>query len=98
MIHVVATLAANPGKRDFILEEFKKMRPATLREDGCIQYEPVVDADGGDKIGPDRFLVIEKWEAPEKLDAHMKSAHLNAFLATVKPALARITVNVLTAA
>jgi quinol monooxygenase YgiN len=88
MIHVVAILTAKPGKRDAVLAEFKKNMPAVLQEDGCIQYTPVIDlagtADSLDRIGPDAFMVLEKWASHEALQAHAASAHMAAYGARVK--------------
>jgi quinol monooxygenase YgiN len=95
VIHVVAIIAANPGRRTFVLDEFEKMRLLTLKEAGCVQYDPVVDTGNGDLIGPDTFMVIEKWETLASLDAHNTSAHLAAFVNTVKPQLASLKVHVL---
>lgn len=98
MIHVVAMLTASPGQRGFVLAAFNKMRPLVLEEEGCIEYQPLVDADGGDRIGADSFMVVEKWTSSEALDAHNKGANLGLFLQTVKPHLAHLTVHILKAA
>ena len=65
MIHVVAIITAKPGLRANILKEFRANMPAVHAEKGCIEYQPVIDADGigpiQTKCGPDTFIVIEKW-------------------------------------
>ena len=51
MIRVIAILTAKPGRRDDILALFKANVPAVLQEKGCLEYGPVIDAEGG---GPTR--------------------------------------------
>ena len=47
MIHVIAVITTHPGQRDTVLAAFRKNRPAVLGESGCLEYLPVVDAEGG---------------------------------------------------
>ena len=85
MIRVVAILTAKPGRRDDILALFKANVPAVLQEKGCLEYGPVIDAEGGGpnqtKFGPDTFVVIETWESLEALDAHRVAPHMVSFRA-----------------
>ena len=46
MIHVIAIITANPGKRDEVLKNFKANVPAVHAEKGCIEYGATVDTDG----------------------------------------------------
>ncbi len=88
MIHVIAFIKAKPGKREAILEAFRANMPAVHAEQGCIEYAPAVDADGFGgfqaKIGPDGFVVIEKWESADALKAHSRAPHMTAYGAKVK--------------
>ncbi len=99
MIHVIAIITTKPGKRDAVLAEFRANMPAVHAEDGCIEYAPVVDLQGSPdslaKIGPDAFMVIEKWESPEALKAHAASPHMAAYAARVKDFLAARAIHVL---
>lgn len=79
MIHVVAIITAVPGKRDELLEAFTAILPQVHAETGCIEYQPVVDCDepgSQSKLGPDTYMVIEKWERMEDLRAHAASGHM----------------------
>jgi len=100
MIHVVAIITAKPGQRDSILKAFKENMPAVHAEQGCVEYQPVIDAsDAGPmqtEISADAFMVIEKWETMDDLTAHAKSAHMAAYAATVKEMIADRTIHVLT--
>ncbi len=97
MIHVVAIITAKPGQRAAVLEAFHANMPAVHAEAGCIEYGPAIDADGlGDaRFGPDTFVVIEKWESPEALAAHAKSAHMAAYAAKTREMVAGRAVHVL---
>ena len=99
MIHVVAVLTAKPGKREEILRHFRANVPAVKAEKGCIEYGPAVDAENAlgfqTKVGPDTFLVIEKWESMEALKAHAAAPHMAAYAAKVKELIASRTIHIL---
>ena len=83
MIHVLALITARPGKREEVLAHMRANIPAVLAEDGCIEYGPAIDADGACAIqaplGPDTFVVIEKWESLAHLKAHGVAPHMKAY-------------------
>ena len=97
MIHVLAIITAKPGKRASVLDAFHANMPAVHAEAGCIEYGPAVDADslGDASFGPDTFVVIEKWENPEALAAHARSAHMAAYATQTKELIASRAVHVL---
>ena len=102
MIHVIAILTAKPGLRAQVLEAFNANVPNVLAEDGCIEYGPAVDADGvgpfQTKFGGDTFLVIEKWESLDHLNAHAASPHMKAYGAKTKDLIASRVIHVLSPA
>ncbi len=102
MIHVVAIITAKPGHRDAILEAFRANMPAVHAEAGCIEYGPAVDAEGigafQTKFGADTFLVIEKWESLDHLNAHAASPHMRAYGAKTKDLIASRVIHVLSPA
>lgn len=83
MLHVLAYITAKPGMRDAVLREFRVNIPAVRAEEGCIEYVPVVDLpDFGPsqvELGPDTFVVVEKWASPEALRAHAVAPHMQAY-------------------
>jgi quinol monooxygenase YgiN len=99
MIHVVAIITAKPGQREALLGLFRANMPAVLAEDGCIEYGPVVDVpDFGPvqtPVGPDTFLVIEKWETAEALKAHGAAPHMVAYGKASRELIASRTIHVL---
>ncbi len=102
MIHVVAMLTTQPGKRGEVLKAFRANMPAVHAEEGCIEYIPVIDAvDGGPmqtQLGEDTFMVIEKWESLEALKAHAGSPHMAAYGDKTRAMLTSRVVHVLTEA
>jgi quinol monooxygenase YgiN len=60
-------------------------------KNGCVQYTPVIDIDGGPetltRIGPDAFMVIEQWESTEAVEAHAASGHMAAYAERAKELL-----------
>jgi quinol monooxygenase YgiN len=91
VIHVIAIITTKPGQRETVLAAFRDNLAAVRAESGCVEYVPVVDVEGGPahlaKIGPDSFMVIEKWASQEALGAHAASAHMAAYAARVKDLL-----------
>lgn len=102
MIHVIALITAKPGKREEILTAFRANIPAVKAEDGCIEYGPVIDAEGVGKfqtpLGEDTFMVVEKWESLDALKAHAAAPHMAAYAAKVKDLIADRVIHVLTPA
>jgi len=99
MIHVLAIITAKPGMRGRILELFHANVPAVHAEDGCVEYVPVVDAEGVGpfqaKLGEDTFVVIEKWESLDHLNAHIAAPHMKEYGARTKDLIANRVVHVL---
>ena len=102
MIHVLAIITAKPGKRDEILTHFRANMPAVHAEDGCIEYQPVVDADGfgafQTKLGPDTFVVVEKWASADALKAHGAAPHMAAYGAKTREMVANRAIHILAGA
>lgn len=99
MIHVVAVVTAKPGKREEVLKHFRANVPAVKAEKGCIEYGAVVDAENAlgfqTKIGPDTFMVVEKWESMEALKAHAAAPHMAAYAGKVKEMIASRMIHIL---
>ena len=102
LIHVLAIITAKPGERETVLAVFRANMPAVHAEEGCILYEPTIDApDAGavqTPLGPDSFCVVEQWASMAALQAHGRSEHMKAYAAKVKDHLAARVVHVLTGA
>lgn len=92
MIHVVATVQVQPGKRVDFLDEFQQVVPFVLKEHGCVQYGPTVDADTGINaqqcLGDDFVVIIERWESVDALKAHLGADHMASYRERVKDLVA----------
>ena len=99
MIHVLAIVTTKPGQRDAVLEAFRANVPAVHAEEGCIEYGAAIDAEGlgsiQTKVGPDTFVVVEKWASVDALKAHAAASHMAAYGAKVKDMLANRVIHVL---
>ena len=99
MIHVLAFITTHPGRRDEVLAAFRDNVPAVRAEDGCIEYGAAIDAPGigpiQAQLGPDTFVVVEKWRDAAALAAHAAAPHMAAYAQRTKPLVARRAIHVL---
>ena len=101
MIHVIAVITAKPGMRDTVLGHSRANVPTVRAEKGCIEYTPVIDTEGfaaGKPLGPDTFIVVEKWESLDALKAHAAAPHMKAYAEKTRELIANRAVHVLTSA
>lgn len=88
MIHVVATISLEPGTRSAFLEVFRRLTPLVRDEEGCIEYQAVIDIPTKLAIQegprPDVVTVVEKWETLEALYAHTSDPHMADYRTQVK--------------
>lgn len=100
-VNVLAFITAKPGMREAVLKAFNANVPAVHAEDGCIEYFAATDTENAGPIqtpvGPDSFVVIEKWESMDHLKAHGASDHMKAYAQSVKDMLADRVIRVLSA-
>jgi quinol monooxygenase YgiN len=96
MIHVVAFLTAQPGKRSELLAAVRGNLEAVLAEHGCIEYGPAIDSHGSPaQFGEDVIVVLEKWRDMDALMAHAKAPHMAAFGAATKALVAGRKIHIL---
>jgi quinol monooxygenase YgiN len=102
MIHVLAIVTTQPGTRPRFLEAYRANLPAVLAEQGCLAYEAVIDvaptSPGFAQFGPDVFVVVERWDSLEALQAHAVAPHMEAYRAKVQAWSVSTAVHVLEAA
>lgn len=76
--------------------------PAVHSEKGCIEYQPAVDAEGAGPmqtaLGPDTFVVVEKWESLDALRAHAASPHMATYAVKTRDMIASRVIHVLSPA
>jgi quinol monooxygenase YgiN len=99
MIHVLATIQLQPGKREAFLAEFHRLMPQVRAEQGCIEYGPAVDLETDipvqQELGKDAAMIVEKWESLEALKAHLAAPHMAAYRERVKPLVASVRLLIL---
>ena len=71
MIYVVATSQVKPELRDAFIKGAKECIAATRNEKGCISYDSHTSIND-----PNLFVVVERWETREDLNAHGRAPHM----------------------
>ena len=99
MIHVIAEIEINEGRRDAFLKEFNTVAPVVLNEDGCIEYGATIDTQTEiDRQAPLRnetITIIEKWTGIDALQAHLDSEHMATYREQVTNLVAGATLRIL---
>ena len=99
MIHVIATITANPGARKELLRHMLATVPRVLAEEGCHGYLPTVDLPSGlPAQAPrreDTIVLIESWRSLAHLRAHLEAPHMVEYRAKAKPLVAQSSLQVL---
>ena len=71
MIYVVATSQVKPESRDAFIKGAKECIATTRKEKGCVSYESHASIND-----PNLFVVVERWETREDLNAHGRAPHM----------------------
>lgn len=99
MIHVIALVTAKPGLRSRLLDLFRANIPNVHAEEGCIEYGAATDlADAGNiqtPVGPDTFVVVEKWASLDALKAHGSGPVMTAYGEKARDLIAGRVIHVL---
>jgi quinol monooxygenase YgiN len=99
MIHVIATIELQPGRRNEFLGEFRRIVPAVRAEEGCLEYGPTVDVGTGIAAQPpprdDVVVVVEKWASLAALKSHLVAAHMQEYRGRVKEMVAKVELRIL---
>lgn len=89
MLTVIAEIRTRPGQhhRQAVLDQFAKIIPTVLKEEGCHGYAPMVDATTDTSFqatAPDSIIMVEQWETVAHLEAHLQTTHMKAWSDAVK--------------
>lgn len=99
MVHVIATIELVPDSREEFLGHFHQLAPQVHAEDGCLEYGPTVDAEtdiaAQAALRADVVVVVEKWESPAALEAHLAAPHMAAYRETVKDLVQNVDLRIL---
>ena len=84
MLTVIAEIRTRPGQhhRQAVLDQFAKITPTVLQEEGCHGYAPLVDHAAGvsfQTTSPDSIVMVEQWESVAHLEAHLQTPHMKAY-------------------
>lgn len=99
MIHVIATVRVQSGRRQDFLARFHQVVPLVREEQGCLEYGPTIDADSGieaqQRAGEDVVVIIERWEGLDDLRAHLVADHMQTYREQVKDLVADVQLQIL---
>lgn len=88
MIYVIATVKVVPGQREAFLEEFHRLVPLVLAEEGCLFYGPTVDlpTDLARQLPlrDSTVVIVESWESLAALQLHLVAPHMDAYRQKVR--------------
>ena len=99
MLHVIATIEIQPGKRAEFLTHFAWVTPQVRAEVGCIEYGAAVDVPtpfaAQPPLRPDSVVVVEKWESLPHLQAHLTAPHMAEYRTRVAGLVKGVSLQVL---
>ncbi|MBK4764792.1 MAG: antibiotic biosynthesis monooxygenase [Pantoea sp. Brub] len=79
MLTVVSEICVKPGCRQIVLQAIKKIVPIVLDEEGCCQYDILLDyqAQIPWKYNlPNSVFILEKWKSLRYLEYHQQMRHM----------------------
>ena len=74
MIYVIATTPMKPENKEDFIKGHKACTAETLKEKGCLSYDGHVSVND-----PNLYVVVERWETRDDLNAHGRAPHMKAF-------------------
>ncbi len=101
MISVIAVVRVKEDKLATFLEVLKSNVPNVVKEDGCIEYMPAVDAPTdlpNQELDSNAVTIIEKWSGVAALRAHLASPHMLSYREKVKDLVDTVSLKVVTPA
>jgi quinol monooxygenase YgiN len=81
MLIVAGIVRLDPTRRAQLDAAFDRMREATLKETGCLEYQAYFDRKDAGVV-----LIFEKWQNEHALRAHFVTAHVAEFTAALTAA------------
>jgi len=87
MIYVVATTQVKPDAREAFIQGAKACIAETRKEKGCVAYDSHTSINDANT-----FVVVERWESREDLNAHARAPHMKVWRELSAPLKASPTV------
>lgn len=99
MVHVLATIELQSGRRAEFLKEFRAVQPLVQAEDGCVEYVATIDKETDISVQgplrPDCVVIVEKWRDLPALKKHLGAPHMADYRVRIRPFVARVSLQVL---
>ena len=99
MLHVIATINIEPGKRAEFLTHFAWVTPLVRAENGCIEYGATIDVPTSIAVQvpprADVVVVVEKWADLHALQAHLAAPHMAEYRQRVQALVKSVSLQVL---
>ncbi|RPD99239.1 antibiotic biosynthesis monooxygenase [Candidatus Pantoea deserta] len=98
MLTVVAEICIKPGRRSAVLNAISSLIPTVLAEEGCHQYDALVDHQAQvpwKHNSPDSIFMLEQWESLRHLEQHQQMPHMEAHRAQIKDDVVDVKILVL---
>ncbi len=98
MINVIASITVKEGRLHDFLQVFTANVPLVRGEDGCIEYIPALDLETDipvQTVDKNVVTIIEKWQSPEALKAHLTSPRMLAYKEKAGEMIEKVTIKVL---
>ena len=98
MLNVVVTMMIKEGHLQDFLAVCAEVRPKVLKEPGCQAYDYYRDAPwppaAPKPVESHRLTLLERWDSPAALQAHLDTPHMKGFASRVKDLRASVEVRV----
>lgn len=101
MLTVVAEICIKPGRRQAVLDAINTVIPLVLAEEGCHQYDALVDHQAQvpwKHNSPDSIFMLEQWTSLRHLEQHQQAAHMETHRARIKNDVQDVKILILEAA
>ena len=99
MIHVIATIEIQAGRRDEFLKIFRALVPTVRAEPGCLEYGPATDVPSGIPVQAplraDGVVILEQWQDLAALKLHLGTKHMLQYREQVKTLVKGVHLQVL---
>ena len=99
MIQVIATVELKPDCRDAYLSILSEVVPRVKAEEGCLAYEPLIDADSvvpaQGAIRQNVVKLVEAWKNLDTLHAHLKTRHMAEYREAIRNYVTDVRIQVL---
>ncbi|MBE5254018.1 MAG: putative quinol monooxygenase [Enterobacterales bacterium endosymbiont of Blomia tropicalis] len=98
MLTVVAEICVKPGRRQVVLDAIQQLIPTVLDEEGCHQYDALVDHQAQVPWKhnlPDSIFMLEKWESLRHLEQHQQMLHMEEHRGRIKDDVVDVKILVL---